>query len=62
MLHTLVKNYLQEFYVLLVPGKKPTLYEQLPIGKLLQPDQPPPYTQGQAEGPYYLKSPDKRGR
>ena len=38
-----------------------TLYKRLPIGKLLQSDQPSPYTQGHAEGPYYFKAPNQQG-
>ena len=52
---------MQELHLMCVPSGKPTLYDMFPIRKLLQPDQPPPYTQGQAEGWYYFKAPDNGG-
>ena len=39
------KNNLQAVHLLRVMIDKPTLYDQLIIGKMLQSDLPPPYTQ-----------------
>ena len=62
MLHTLAKNDLKAVQPPIVLVGRPTLYKQLPIEKRFKSDQLPPYTQGQAEGWYYLKSPDQRGQ
>ena len=62
VLQAIVKNNMQVVRILRLPTFIPTLHDQFFIGKLLQSDQPPPYTQGQAEGPYSFKAPDQWGR
>ena len=62
VLHALVKNNLQAVQLLWVMTGIPNMYKRLPVRKLLQSDQPPPYTQIQALGPYNFNSTNQRGR
>ena len=62
VMHTLVKDDTKEVHLMSMPISKPILYDCLPIGKLMQPDQPPPYTQFQAEGQYYYNTPNQQGQ
>ena len=61
VLNALVEKDRQEVHLMPMPRGKPTLYKRLTTRKLLQPDQPPPYTQRQVEGQYYFKAPGQRG-
>ena len=58
----IIENDLQAVHLLRQLREKPTLYERLPIRKMLQSYRLSPYTQFQAEGPYYFKAPDLRGQ
>ena len=50
----IIENDLQAVHLLRQLREKPTLYERFPISKMLQSYRLSPYTQVQAEGPYFI--------